>query len=172
MRHRVLSVIALLTVALISPLAAQAHRGIDGRIKLQLEAPVNFVTADDCPAGAATYNVAFRKQLGSGMNCILEEDPADCPPGVTAQFCQNVPIHLTVSFDNGTIEADGAIFEAWNCDVNCAVDQRWSGTVSQATRKFRDLVGASVSGGGLFEFDATTFDLVVFNERLVIDPEG
>ena len=45
------------------------------------------------------------------------------------------------------------IFGAWTCDATCAVDQRWSGAVTHATRRFHALERGSVSGGGLFVFD-------------------
>ena len=101
---------------------------------------------------------------------ILDEVPADCPPDVTAQFCQAVPVRMTLSFNGGRIEGDVTIFEAWNCDATCAVDQAWSGTVTQATQRFRNLEGGSVSGGGLFAFDPVTFQLVTLDEVLVITP--
>jgi hypothetical protein len=77
---------------------------------------------------------------------------------------------MTLSFSGSRIEANVTIFEAWTCDASCTVDQRWSGTVTQATRRFRDLDGGSVSGGGLFVFDPVTFELLTLDEVLVITP--
>ena len=73
---------------------------------------------------------------------------------------------MTLSFNGGRIEGDVTIFEAWNCGAICAVDQPWSRTVTQATRRFHDLVGGSVSGGGLLSLDALTFELVNPDEVL------
>ena len=167
MRKAILTLTITLAGALTAPLATQASPKDDG-LSLTLGTPVNFAPTADCPTGAALYGLALHGERGSGENCIGDEIPADCPPGVTAQFCQNVPVRMTFSFAGGRIEADGAIFEAWNCDASCAVDQRWSGTVTTGTRRFHALAGATVSGGGLFAFDQATFALVAFDETLVV----
>ncbi len=170
MRKRIVAFAVLLAVALIAPQAAQAHPDGDDELRVKLEPPVNFAPTADCPTGAAIYRISLHGQIGSGTNCILDEVSADCPPDVTAQFCQAVPVRMTLSFNGGRIEGNVTIFEAWNCNASCAVDQRWSGTVTQATRRFRDLEGGSVSGGGLFVFDPVTFELLTFDEVLVITP--
>jgi hypothetical protein len=122
----------------------------------------------DCPTGAAIYGISLRRQVGAGTNCILGEVPADCPPNVTAQFCQNVPVRTRLSLPGGGIEVNATIFEAWTCKASCAVDQEWTGTVTRATRRFHQLAGGSVSGGGLFEFDPATFKLLTLDEVLVV----
>jgi hypothetical protein len=94
--------------------------------------------------------------------------PADCPPGVVALFCENVPILVTLRLPGVTVEADGAIFETWTCgDPSCAtlsVRQQWSGTTTRARGIVRQLEGGTLSGGGVLAFDATTFALVTFDE--------
>jgi len=156
MRKAILACAILPTVALIAPLAAQARSNGDDGLGMKLEAPVDFAPTADCPTGAAIYGVALHGEIGSGTNCILDEVPADCPPGVTAQFCQAVPVRMTLTFKGGRIDGDVTIFEAWNCAAICAVDQRWSGTVTHATLRFHDLDGGSISGGGVFAFDTAT----------------
>jgi hypothetical protein len=161
----------LVTAALVAPLAAQARSGGDDGLRVKVEPPVNFASTADCPTGAAIYGISSEGKIGSGTNCILDEVPAACPPGVTAQFCQDVPVRMTLRLRGGTIEADVHIFEAWTCEANCSVDQRWSGTVTNATGKFHKLRDGSVSGGGTFVFDAVTFALVSLDEALVISPK-
>jgi hypothetical protein len=102
MRKTVLVLPVLLAAVLAMPLAAQAHsRGDDG-LRVKLEPPVNFAPTPDCPTGAAIYGVSLHGQIGSGTNCILNNVPAVCPSDVTAQFCQNVPVRMTLSFKDGT----------------------------------------------------------------------
>src|ERR1700730_11832379 len=172
MRKTVLVLTVLLAAVLTMPLAAQAHSGGDDGLRVKLEPPLNFAPTPDCPTGAAIYGVSLHGQIGSGTNCLLNNVPAVCPSDVTAQFCQNVPVRMTLSFKGGTIQGNVTIFEAWTCDANCSVDQRWSGTVTRATRRFHQLEGGSVSGGGLFVFDATTFELRTLNEVRVIKAAG
>jgi hypothetical protein len=160
----------LVTAALTAPLAAEADSNGDDSLRIRLVPPVNFAPTADCPTGAAIYGISLRRQIGSGTNCILGEVPTDCPPNITAQFCQTVPVRMKLRFPGGSIEGNVTIFEAWTCDASCAVDQEWSGTVTRATRRFHHLDGGSVSGGGLFEFDPATFDLLTFDEVLVITP--
>lgn len=159
----------LVAAALTAPPAAQADSSEDDALRIRLVPPVNFAPTADCPTGAAIYGISLHQQAGSGTNCILGELPAECPPNVTAQFCQNVPVRMKLSLPGGSIEADVTIFEAWTCNARCAVDQRWSGTVTRATRRFHRLEDGSVSGGGLFVFDPVTFDLTL-DEVLVITP--
>jgi hypothetical protein len=170
MRNAILLLTVLASAALIAPLAAQGHHDRDDGLRVKLEPPVSFGPATaDCPAGVAVYGISVRRKAGSGLNCILRDPvPADCPPDVTAQFCQVVPVRMTLRLRRSTLKADVTIFEAWTCEASCAVDQRWSGTVTQATRKFDDLEGGSVSGGGLFVFDAVTGELRALDEVLVI----
>ena len=168
MRKTILAFAILLAAALTAPLAARAHSNDDDGLRVRLRAPVNFAPTADCPTGAAIYGVSLHGEIGSGTNCILDEVPADCPPGVAAQFCQAVPVRMTLSFSGGRLEGNVTILEVWNCDATCAVDQRWSGTVTRATRRFHDLNGGSVAGGGLFAFDPATFQLVTLDEVLVI----
>jgi hypothetical protein len=168
MRKAILTLFALVSAALIAPLAGHAGPERDDGLRVRLEPPVTFGPTADCPDFAAVYGISVRGKTGSGTNCILAIVPADCPPNVTAQFCQTAHVRMTLSLRGSTIEADVTIFEAWTCDTNCAVDQRWSGTVTQATGRFSDLEGGSVSGGGLFVFDAVTGELRVLDEVLVI----
>jgi hypothetical protein len=163
-------IMLVVTMALAAPLAARADSGRDDTLRITLVPPVNFAPTAGCPTGAAIYGISLRRQSGSGTNCILDEVPAACPPSVTAQFCQNVPVRMSLSLPGGSIEGDVTIFEAWNCAATCAVDQQWTGTVTQATGRFHHFDGGSISGGGLFEFDATTFDLIHLDEVLVIAP--
>ena len=100
-------------VALVAPLAAQAHRDGDG-LRVKLKPPVNFAPTAGCPTGAAIYVISLHGEIGSGTNCILDVVPTDCPPYVTAQFCQAVPVHMTLSFHGGWIEGNVTIFEAWD----------------------------------------------------------
>jgi hypothetical protein len=77
---------------------------------------------------------------------------------------------MTLNLRGGTIKADATIFEAWTCTASCAIDQRWSGTVTSATRRFHELVGGSVSGGGLATLDLEAGAVVAIDEVLVITP--
>ena len=75
---------------------------------------------------------------------------------------------MTLSLDGSRVVGNVTIFEAWNCAATCVVDQRWSGMVTQASRRFHDLEHGSVSGGGLFAFDSVTFELVTLDAVLTI----
>jgi hypothetical protein len=162
----------LVVAALAAPAATQARTAGEDGLRVRLVPPVNFAPTADCPTGAAIYGISAQGKPGTGTNCILGEVVVPCPAGVTAQFCQDVPVRMTLSLRGGTITGDVHLFEAWNCAVNCAVDQRWSGTVTSATGKFHKLRQGSVSGGGIFVFDATTFALVSLDETLVITRSG
>jgi hypothetical protein len=170
MSRKTFLVAAVVLAAMLAiPLAAHAQPN-GHELSLRLEPPVNFEPTADCPTSAAIYRVALHGETGSGTNCILADVARECPADVTAQFCQDVPVRMTVSFKGGRIDADVTIFEAWNCDdAVCSVDQRWSGTVTGATRRFHAFEGGSVSGGGLFAFDLATFD-VTLDEVLSITP--
>ena len=170
MNVRVLPVLAGLVClfALATGVARASSKG-DDALRIDLVTPVNFAPTADCPTGAALYGVSLGPQRGSGSNCIGDEIPVPCPVGVTAQSCQNVPVRMELSLPGGTITGDVTIFEARTCDVTCDVEQTWSGTVSASSR-FHKLDGGSLSGGGLFAFDATSFALVAFDEVLVITP--
>jgi hypothetical protein len=170
MNVRVFPVLAgLVSVLGLAAGVARASSKGDDALSVELVAPVNFASTADCPAGAALYGVALGPQHGSGENCIGDAVPVGCPAGVAAQFCQNVPVRMELSLPGGTIAGDVTILEAWTCDATCDVEQTWSGTVA-ATQRFHKLDGGSLSGGGLFAFDATTFALVGFDEHLVITP--
>jgi hypothetical protein len=148
---------------------AQASSKGDDGLRIDLVVPVDFTPTADCPTGAALYGVALGPQRGSGENCIGDEIPVACPANVTAQSCANVPVRMELRLPGGTITGNVTIFEARTCDATCDVVQTWSGTVA-AARRFHELDGGSLSGGGLFAFDATTFALVAFDEQLVINP--
>jgi hypothetical protein len=165
---RLTSIVTLLIgAALAAPLAAQAGHDL----QLTLVQPIGFATPADCPTGAITYGLGYHGQTGAGANCILDVVPAACPAGVTADFCQNVPLRMTLTLPGGRIVADGAIFEEWTCTPDCSVVQRWSGTVTQATTRFHKLNGGAVSGGGLLVFDAD-FNIAGFDEALTIGEGG
>jgi hypothetical protein len=146
---------------------ARANSKGDDPLRIDLVPPVNFAATADCASGAALYGVSLGPQRGSGSNCILDEIPVACPAGVTAQSCQNVPVRMELHLPGGTITGDITILEAWTCDATCDVEQTWSGTVA-ATQRFHELDGGTLSGGGLFAFDATTSALETFDETLVI----
>lgn len=163
----------LMTAALIAAPAARAHPGGGDGLRVRLELPIAFSDPTPaCPAGIAQFGISFRGQNGSGENCIEEFVPADCPPGVEGLFCQTVPVLITLRLPGGSMEIDGSLFEVFTCgDPNCAsfaVDQQWSGTVTGAERRFQRFRGGSLSGGGLFVLDATTFEILAVDEVLVI----
>jgi hypothetical protein len=170
MMRKAIRVCALLfAAAAVAPLAAQAQSNRDDGLTVKLAQPVNFAPPTaDCPEGVASYGITLHAQTGSGTNCIQAEVPVDCPAGVVAQFCQNVPVRTTLNVDGSVIEGDVTILEAWTCDAICSVEQTWSGAITHATRRFHALEGGLVSGGGLFAFDPVTFQLVTFDETLVI----
>ena len=134
--------------ALALPLAAQAR---NDELQLTIVQPVTFAQPADCATGAIDYGIApLHGKGGAGTNCILRDDfPVPCPTGVTADFCESVGIRMTLSLPGGTIEAaNGQIFEAWTCaggaylpGGTCTsvweIDQRWSGTVTQASGRFQ-----------------------------------
>jgi hypothetical protein len=163
----------LACAALTASAAAQTR---DDGLRLKIVQPITF----DPQTGCIGYGLASRGKTGTGTNCIVNEVPAQCPSRVTADFCVNVLLGMTLTLPGGRLDVpQGAIFEAWTCvggayaaDGSCTslwnVDQRWSGTVTQATGKYRDLRHASVSGGGLLVFDGPTFNIVSINETLVI----
>jgi hypothetical protein len=148
---------------------ARASSKSEDALKIDLVPPVNFAPTADCPTGAALYGLSLGPQRGQGENCIGDEIPVACPAGVTAQSCANVAVQMELSLPGGTITGNVTIFEARTCDATCDVQQTWSGIVS-ATRRFHDLDGGTLSGGGLFAFDPTTFALVGFDEQLAITP--
>jgi streptogramin lyase len=155
---------------LTAPVATQARTVHNDEAQvIQLVAPVGFKSMPDCATIAAVYGVTLGDQRGSGENCVGQEEPAACPRGSTAGFCQIVPVQVTLTFPSGTIaSSDGAIFESWTCGDVCDVGQRWSGTVTTATRRFGNYLGGALGGGGLLAFDATTGDVVTFEERLFL----
>jgi hypothetical protein len=51
-----------------------------------------------------------------------------------------------------------------------AVEQRWSAVVRTARGAKLEQGAGTLSGGGILAFDATTFDLVTFDETLVVGP--
>jgi hypothetical protein len=167
-KKTILTLTVLLGIAAVLPLGAQAHPKRDHRLRITLKLPLNFAPTAECPTGAAIYGISVHGQTGSGTNCIGDSVPADCPPGVTAQFCQTVPARMTLSLDGSRIVGNVTIFEAWNCAATCVVDQRWSGTVTQASRRFHDLEHGSVSGGGLVVVDPATFEILSLDEVLTI----
>jgi hypothetical protein len=163
----------LMAAALVAAPAAQARQGGEGGFRVRLELPIAFSDPTPaCPAGIARYGISFRGQSGSGENCIQDFIAADCPPGVEGLFCQTVPVLITLRLPGGSMEIDGSLFEVFTCgDPNCAtfaVDQQWSGTVTSAERRFQRFRGGSLSGGGVFVLDATTFEILAIDEVLVI----
>jgi hypothetical protein len=163
----------IVTAAIATPLgAARAAANDHHALAITLVQPVNFAAPTaDCPAGVVSYGISVDRKIGTGTNCLLL-DPilVDCPPTTTAQFCQDVPVRMSLTLRGSTLEADVTISEAWTCTATCVVDQRWSGTVTRTGRRFHELVGASVSGGGRFTLDAATFAMLAIDEVLVITP--
>ena len=173
MKRLLSGLIVVATLALIAPLAGQAKGKDDEGLQVRLVLPVNFADpTPDCPGGVVTFGLAWSGKSGTGQNCFAADfaPTATCP--ADALFCQQAPMLLTLSLPGGVIQADAHLVETWRCgDSACtvlAVDQRWPGTVTDATGRFHDLKGATVSGGGIFAFNATTFELVTFDEVLVI----
>lgn len=164
-----LFIATLVAAACMLPFAANARADDADSVQIVLHTPVNFQPMPDCPTIAAVYSISLRGLKGSGENCIGDEQVAPCPPDSTADYCLAVMVQVTLSLPSGTIVSDdGTIFESWTCASVCNVDQRWSGTVTSATRRFHDYVGGALAGGGLLAFDATTFDLVHFDESLSV----
>jgi hypothetical protein len=171
--RRLTIALLLVTAALASPpLGVAASANPEHALRIRLLQPVSFPQTADCPNFAIMYGISVHRKIGTGTNCILEQVAVDCPPDVTAQFCQNVPVTMTLSLRGSTLKADVTIFEAWTCTASCAVDQRWSGTVTSAERRFRGLTGGSVAGGALVSLDAATFEVLAFDGVLIINPAG
>lgn len=173
MRKLILALLVLATAALVAPLTAQGHRDEDDGLRVRLERPVTFSDpTPGCPEGTIAFGISSNGKIGSGRNCVQEVVLADCPPAVEALFCQEARALMALRLGRGSIDAEVSIFEIWTCgDPECltlAVDQRWEGRVTQARRKFRELEGGSVSGGGTVVFDAMTFDVLGLDEVLVI----
>jgi hypothetical protein len=153
--RRLIIATLFMTAAIAAPLGAQAVANDRHPLAITLVKPVIFgdPTAD-CLGGVATYRISIRHKIGTGTNCLVVNPIlVDCPPNVTADFCQNAPVRMTLNLRGGTIKADATIFEVWTCTATCAIDQRYSGTVTSATRRFHELVGGSVSGGGVATLD-------------------
>jgi hypothetical protein len=162
----------LVTAAIAAPLGPQAAADDHHALAITLVQPVNFeAPTADCPAGVASYRISVHHKIGTGTNCLLL-DPVlvDCPSNVTAQFCQDAHVRMSLTLRGSTVEADVTISEAWTCAATCAIDQRWSGAVTSATRRFHELVGGSVSGGGLTTIDSATFAVLAVDEVLMITP--
>lgn len=160
--------LALVAAALAVPLGAQARTQSGSEFQLVLKAPVTFEPVAGCATFGAVYGVALHGELGTGTNCILDQIPTACPTGVTADFCQDVPVAFTLAFAGGTMSGDLTIHEAYTCTATCTVQQHWVGTVDAGTRRFHKLEGASIDGGGILAFDATTGDLIALDETLAV----
>jgi hypothetical protein len=112
--------------------------------------------AAGCPASsfvALEYRIASKGKRGTGTNCVLGFTPVDCAP----DLCASVAVQITFRLPGGTITAEGALFERGPCDPasapECATARHsWSGVVVDATRGYRRLEGALVSGGGTARF--------------------
>ena len=150
--------IALLVAALAAPSAAQAattSSGHDG-LRVQLVLPVAFGPFPGCTDGAS-YDIVSDKGTGTGTTCLLT-DPDFTPCHQGNGFCRDLSTQTVLSFPQGTIA-----FDANQNEVVLAFDPQtfaftvhitWTGSVTAATHKFRNLVGATVSGGGTTSFDA------------------
>lgn len=171
---RIIIISALLAAAAMAPPAALAHEQGDGVLRITLKLPVNFANPTPaCPQGIATYRLAARETFGHGANCLGNSIPLTCPTGSTAFLCQIVPAHIKLRLPGGTIRSwRGRIHETWTCvDAACAtisIFQQWQGHISSATRRFDDLTGGSMTGGGTAVVDAATFAFKSFHEELLI----
>ena len=166
MKRIVLIALLVAAATLMAPLTAHARPATDQSLRVRLQLPLTF---DGC---GAHFNISALGQVGTGINCVTDVIPAECPRGVVALFCERVPGHMTLRLFDARIEADTTIFEIWRCgEPDCskfAVEQRWSGEITDATGRFTRFRGASVSGGGRAIIDAATFEVLVLDEVLVI----
>jgi hypothetical protein len=168
--RRLTIALLLVTAVLAAPLGAAASANREHALRIRLGQPVSFPQTADCPSFAIMYGISVHHKIGAGTNCVIDQVAVDCPPGITAQFCQNVPVRMTLNARGSTIKADVMIFEAWTCAATCAVDQTWSGTVTGAARQFRSLTGGSVAGGALVSLDPATSAVLAFDGLLIITP--
>jgi hypothetical protein len=174
MKKLALALTLLVTAALVAPLTAQAK---PRPLTLRVEPPLVFsAPTPECPLGMVDYALSLKGATGSGTNCIQDIVAVDCPPGVPVGFgirgCLEVRVLFTLRLPGGTIEGEATIHEIVRCgDPPCrtdATEQRWSGTVTQATRRFHKLAGESISGGGLVVFHVPLNELLVLDVVLVI----
>jgi hypothetical protein len=162
----------VLSVALFAPLAAQGKP--PPPLEVRVVPPMGFSDATKgCPLGKFAYRLSFEGATGSGSNCLKEFVPADCPPGEDALFCQEVRFGMTLRLPDGTIEGDASIFEVNQCGnptcTTLADDHRWSGTVTEATRRFSRLRDASITGGGVVVLHAATLEIFSVDEVIEIN---
>lgn len=149
MKHLSIVVVLLAALALAAGWA-QANGGDDGKkIKIKLPLTSGGPTSD-CPSFTINYRISSNGRSGSGTNCILGFNPVDCAPSL----CVELPLLATFSLPRGTITARVTLFEKARCDpaisAKCTrVHHRWSGMVTEATGKFHELEGSTVSGGGV-----------------------
>jgi hypothetical protein len=158
MPQKTILVTALLAAALAAPIAAQAAPTSSGHngLRVQLVLPVAFGPFPGCADGAS-YQVVSGKGTGTGTTCLLT-DPDFTPCHQGNGFCRDLSTQTVLSLAQGTIG-----FDANQNEVVLAFDPQtfaftvhitWSGSVTAGTHKFRNLVGATVSGGGTTSFDA------------------
>jgi hypothetical protein len=163
----------LLALALVVPLAAQGKPSKSDALRVRIELPIVFSDPTPaCPAGRLDFVVVLGRVHGTGTNCLQEFVSIECPSGVDALFCDEVHALMTIHLPGGSVEAEVTLFETFECgDPQCAtfsVDQRWSGPVTDAQRRFHKLRGGTVSGGGTAVLDAATFEILAVDEVLVI----
>jgi hypothetical protein len=175
MKKLVSLLILLLAAALVAPLSAQA---MPRPLTLRVEPPVVFSgPTPACPSGTVDYRLSLKTYKGLGRNCLQDFVVVDCPPSVPVGFgilgCHEIPLLFTLRLPGGTIEGEATLHEIVRCgDPPCraeATEQRWSGTVTRATRAWRKLAGASMVGGGLVVFHVPLNELILLDVVLVID---
>jgi hypothetical protein len=150
--------IAAVAAALVVPTAQSSRAGsAEDGLLVQLQLPVEFGSFDGCPEGVM-YGLTADKFAGTGTTCVLKDvDFSPCNEGLG--FCHDLPTHSILNLNpRGTIEFDANQHEVithYDPATGAITFQiTWTGTVSNATRKYHKLVGEPVSGGGSTSFDA------------------
>jgi hypothetical protein len=175
MKKLVLLLTLLMTAAFVAPVTAQA---LPRPLTLRVEPPIVFsAPTPECPSGAVDYRLRLKTYKGFGRNCLQDFVVVACPPSLPVGFgirgCQEARVLFTLRLPGGTIEGEATIHEIVRCgDPPCRIDaneQSWSGRVTRATRAFRTLAGASISGGGLIVFQFPLNQFIHVDVTLVID---